>query len=343
MAPLRTVADWRTFAARWGVTVAGDVPVVVDPPPVIAPPPPLDIPVPGNPFPVIVKHLEYAWEDVASTVSGLFHNFLDGLGIVGGIGINEVEAIVTQAINFDITAWSSFVNQLNAYAQYIAADMSIGITDLGNFVIDGLRYAEDLAQGIGDYVGAVLGGEIAALGDRVTGLEHTLFGAIDFAAASIEAWAIDNLYHPLLGEITNAADAVRAEVLGELANVEDWVRSELNTETLERIAAVGAIAASIATAITWIEDCGAPMCDTVGPKTDWGKWLKLFGPLALWSMLAAVAAEDPAAIESGAEGLAQMLGPVLEHWVTTFALGGGSFPAQPSPVGGAIGSNPLGL
>jgi hypothetical protein len=100
----------------------------------------------------------------------------------------------------------------------------------------------------------------------------------------------------------------------------------VHSETLARLAAVGALAASITTALTWIEECGAPMCESFGPKTDLGKFLKLLNVAADAALLAELASLDCAGIEKLLAGLVKVSGGVIDDldamFTGTETLGG---------------------
>lgn len=91
------------------------------------------------------------------------------------------------------------------------------------------------------------------------------------------------------------------------------------------------------------EDCGKPICETVGPKTDWGKFFKRFGPKILEALLLALATEDPESVEHAVEKLADLLGPTLSHWAETWVgLTPGNLGPDQGKVTDVVGTyNPL--
>lgn len=315
-------------------------PIVLPLPRGVNPPP---LPHIANPVPRIVAGAEYVWGDVSGWVSDGWHSVTGWLSSAESVTGDMVQTAIDNAINMSQTAWSSFVSQLEQW-------MTTGLIDAGNFTWNVLEATLDvrdmLEAGIwamGDAVLSRLLDEVRGIDEAIAAVEQLVYDAARFTEGAIQAWAIDNLYHPLLGEI----EALRRDVFDAIGametTVEGYADDAVHSEALRRAAAIAGVVAAVATITTWIEECGEPTCDVVGPRTDWGRWLRLFGPTAIWAMLAAVAAEDPSKIEDLAESLGRTLGPVLEGWVTQFALGGGGFPSQPSPVGGAIGSNPLAL
>lgn len=304
-------------------------------------PPPL--PHIANPLPRIVSGAEYVWGDVSGWVADGWHSVTGWLSSAESLTGDMVQTAIDNAISMSQTAWSSFVSQLEQW-------MTVGLIDAGNFTWNVLSAALEIRDALeaaiwtmGDALLRRLLEEVQGIDNILSGLEQLIYDAARVTEGALQAWAIDNIYHPLLGEI----EAVRRDVFDAVGTIEGtiegYVDDAVHAEALRRAAAIAGVVAAVATITTWIEECGEPTCATVGPRTDWGRWLKLFGPTAIWAMLAAVAAEDPSRIEDLAQTLGETLGPILEGWVTTFALGGGGFAPQPSDVGGAIGRNPLAL
>lgn len=315
-------------------------PVVLPLPRGVNPPP---MPHIANPLPRIIAGAEETWKDVAGEVSDIWHGVTGWLSTAESVTGDMVDAAVTNAINAAQTGWSSFIGRLEQWT-------TAGLIDAGNFtwnVLSAVLEIRDMLEAgiwaMGDAVLTRLLEEVRGIDEAIAAVEQLVYDAARFTEGAVQAWAIDNIYHPLLGEIEavrrDVFDAIRTDV----GAIEGYVDDAVHDEALRRLAAVGAVAATVAGVLTWIESCGEPTCEVVGPRTDWGKWLKLFGPTAIWAMLAAVAAEDPSRIEDLGESLGRTLGPVLESWVTQFALGGGGFDSQPAPVSGAIGRNPIGL
>lgn len=150
-------------------------------------------------------------------------------------------------------------------------------------------------------------------------------------------------------------DPLQRQITGLQAQIEQLQRSTAaHMEAVAKAvvaAALAPVAAHVATLAgqvskiqTETTECTEPMCEVVGPKSDWGKLLKRFGPTAIWAMLAAIAASDPKAVEAAAEDVAMALGPVLSKWVEAFVgiVPGGTH-AQPSEVSHELGSNPLSI
>jgi hypothetical protein len=324
------------------IVMVGDFPLPIDPP--IAPPgPAFPIPGVGNPLPVIQQDLQYAWDDVSGWVKGIFHSAVGDVKSIVNFDLATVRTMIDTAISIEQTAWANFVSQLRDW-------IVNGLYDAAASTLDLALTARKAEVWLFNHFEGAIDGVLLDVFNVVVGIDRTINAdilnlehLIEYDSLALRTWAIDNIYDPLSKEIEGLGARTLGGLETVLADAEAYARSLTHDEALRRAAAIAGIAAAAAAIATWVAECGEPMCEQLGPKTDWGKWLKRFGPLALWAMLAAVAAEDPRAIENLAADLARTLGPVLESWSTSWAIGGGGFPSQPGPVGGAIGGNPLGL
>jgi len=340
--------DPRVAQPLTDITMVGDVPIPVEipaPPAIPALPtlPPVPIPDVKSHIEVAVHGAEYAWDDVRSWVSDRFHSLLNFGTAVVGTSFQDVQNIVDVAMSVEQTAWASFVSELTGW-------ISQGLSDVGSLELDLSVAARKAEVWLYQYINGAIDGTLSLTEGAIRGIDATIaqqwedtVHGIEFVAEAIKAWAIDNIYSPLLDDVTGLGDRTLVGLETVLADAKAYADDLVHNEALTRAAAIAGIAAAAAAAASWIDDCGEPMCQVTGPKTDWGKWLKLFGPLALWAMLAAVAAEDPHAMETLAQDLGRALGPTLEAWTAGALIGGSGFPAQPGNVGGAIGKNPLGL
>ena len=138
---------------------------------------------------------------------------------------------------------------------------------------------------------------------------------------------------------THVADHLRAEIMAATAAATAaTVAAHLRPITQ----ALSALQSQVGKLQTENDECTQPMCETLGPKTDWGKLLKRFAPKAIFALLALIAAEHPDEVAKVSAELGAALGPVLETAVAASLIPLGPSPvSQPSQVGGAIGGLPL--
>jgi hypothetical protein len=271
------------------IVMAGDVPIPIPITPPVIPPPPFPAPpIPhiGNPVPYVVHGAEAAWSDVAGWVSDRWRNLLNIGGSLAQTTFNDVQNIVDVALSAEQTAWASFVSTLESWINASIASAEGAIADLSTFVgLEMIALWE-----------AISAGETAlfrAVWDAVYGIDQTIarqwwdtVASIDDAIANVEAWAIDDIYNPLLADVWGAISWADARI----TNVADWLQAEIDDINLRDIpgilARLGALAGAIALLEAWVEECGGPMCEQFGPNTDFSKLWKILdiaGMLALFA------------------------------------------------------------
>lgn len=79
------------------------------------------------------------------------------------------------------------------------------------------------------------------------------------------------------------------------------------------------------------DECTEPMCETVGPKSDWGKLLKKYAPSAILALIAAAILTDPEEAERAAVDSAQVLGPPIQKIIEAVLIPLGHGPITQPP------------
>lgn len=282
------------------------------------------------------------WIGVGGHLTDVWHAV--GSHLFGGHSapsLDTVTQLIQLSMHVSLRATRQLVTGLAARTAAVEGALHKGVVAVANSV-----------NGLGAWTGAQLGALRAQLSARILQVEREALGA--------DA----NLVRGLEARIAQHTTALRAEIIRDLINP---LRSELHNfgtglDHLHRtvvidhaklwteVAPAAAVAATLAheavalarAAKAWEDDCGEPMCEVVGPKTDWGKLLKRFGPAAIFAMLAAIAAENPKAVEDAATELGDALGPVLASWAEAYlGLVNGDPGSIAKDVGGQVGQFPF--
>lgn len=269
------------------IAMAGDVPIPVPDAPPIAPPPlpTPTIPALHNPIPVIVHGAEYAWDDVSSWVSDRWHS-LTGI-FDSGISFtwDNVKNLVDVALSAEQTAWASFIGTLENWINASVGAVDGAIWDLGTFAVGELIQVTGEIFSVADTVVGWVGAEVAGIDAQIAEQWWNTIQAIDYAGGVIEAWAIDNIAWPLMQEISTEVNRIEATIGADVAALEQEIAG-LNLQEIPAILAkLGVIAAAVTAVQTWIDDCGAPMCEQMGPNTDWSKLLKVLNVAGMLALL----------------------------------------------------------
>jgi hypothetical protein len=305
------------------ITMVGDVPVPIDVPPIELPaPPPVPIPHVHNPIPYIVHGAEAAWSDVSSWVSDRFHNLLNLGGDVVGVTFHDVQNMVDVALSVEQTAWASFISTLEEWIRTSIATVESTISDLTSFTLGELL---QVWMGLFNSIDAVVQMVLA----DVYGIDQALakqwwdtVHGIEWATASVEAWAIDNIAWPILQEISTEVNRIEKEIGADVRALEREIAGLKVGDIAGLGARLAAIAAAVAAVTTWVEECGAPMCEQMGPKTDWSKLLKVLNVAGMLALLTSAGTLTEAQLEQLATTVAGLGANPAEHFVSLFVTEG---------------------
>jgi hypothetical protein len=279
-------------------------------------PNPPALPVPANPLYGVLPGNQQKWETVEKAAQSVFDKFTSTIEDVGSAVLGDVKTIAKTALSVSQTFLSTYISTLEAWT-------ITGIDDLGTAldVVSG-SFADQIIALL-DLLEAAKADALGWVADAIIEAERYADRVLDDLAArvlgqlaDVETWAIDNIYHPLLNDVEAAKADVLDTMVKGLSDVETYARDLVNAETLERLAAVGAIAAAIAAITTWIDDCGVPMCEEFGPGSQVGNLLQDANLLKWLELLAAIGAlSDPTALGSLAVKLAETTGPAMDTFV----------------------------
>lgn len=165
----------------------------------------------------------------------------------------------------------------------------------------------------------------------------------DAHVAALQEWTITHIAQPLQSQVDT--HTVQLQQQRQLIHDNGVRIDELAGTVGAAVALLHQMEPQLAKVLTETEQCTEPMCEYVGPKSDWGKLLSKFGPAALWAILVEIAATHPEVVEQLSEDLGRVLGPVLEKfaeaWIGVLPGGTGT---EVSEVQSHVGSfNPLGI
>jgi hypothetical protein len=257
--------------------------------PIDVPPVPVDVPIAGPVIHFIGEGEHAIWDNVWSWVKGTARTVASDVIAIENDILHAAIKVAEAYTGSLLEGLSGFINDTFSYAEsglqlingYATDALSILFQDV--FGID--RAIADLRAIVGAIDNVVIPGVFSELLGDIEGVYADLVGGIDL----VKSWAIDTIYTPLDAEIRAAERAIPVWAEGALTDAKAYADDLVHSEALKRAAAIAGIAAAVASIATWVEECGDPMCQTIGPKTDLGKLLKglaLAGDVALFAELA---------------------------------------------------------
>lgn len=264
------------------------------------------------------EHWDNFWIGVGGKLNDVWHSVGGFLfGSHGAVSLDTVSGLIRLSMHVNMRATRQLLTGLAARTGAVEAALYKGVKAVATSVRATQQWTATNLQRV--YV--QLHGEVLAARGYAAALSGNLARGLDARIAAhtsaLRAEMIRDILNPMRSAEANAARGLhdaRVRLAGMEAQVAHHLVPELAAATL-----IGHEALKLAQAAkAWEDDCGEPMCQTVGPKTDWGKLLKRFGPTAIFALLAAIAAENPDKVEAIAEDLGHALGPVLASWAEDY-------------------------
>lgn len=268
------------------VPVPVPVPVPIVPLPVIPPgslPPvgPVSLPSIPSSVPIVGPAIEFignaehaVWDNVWGWVKGASQIKLSDVLGTADIFISQAVQITETYVGEQLAALSGFINDAFDFATAIGSTVADDAFQTSLWLWEDIKYLDAAAYTILAEVVGIEGHAIPDIIKRLLTLETNTWGLVGGAVAGVEAWAIDNIYGPLDAKIEREIAGVRTDVWNLTGAWVDNLLDDINAEALKRAAAIAGVVAAVAAVTAWIEDCGEPMCQNIGPKTDLGKILK---------------------------------------------------------------------
>lgn len=277
------------------------------------------------------------WVSAGAKLNDVWHKATNFLFGGGGVSLDTVSQMIQFANHVQMRAArqlfsNTFGRVMAGQAGLVAAMRRLTAVVRNNALATNqmFSYAQSFALRVGQSI------EARAIGREAAILQRAESYARAIVQQEIRA-ATQTIVAPLQREIIS----LRGEV-ASLMHQQQLQNLKINKHIIPEVTlalATATAAAKIANQVrTWVDDCGEPMCQTQGPKTDWGKLFRKFGPKALWLLLAAVAASDPQEVEKLAEEFGQTFGPILAHWTEGYlGLISGGISSDVGTVGKGVG------
>jgi hypothetical protein len=304
------------------IVMVGDVPYIPVDDPWTGTGPKFPFPPPGPILKFVTQAPQVVWDDVSGAITAIWDQGTQDLKGIINFDFNTLHFFVEQALRAERIGWTSFVTYLQDWVARMSAEASDALhllatttqaieISLYDFIANEVAMLE--AKILADVVGIDV-----AVGQDILNVEHS----IDQKITGVEAWAIDNIYSPLLQRVDQLGIRTLDGLVGVLDEAEAYARTLVNEETLKRIAALAGLASAVAAITTWIDDCGEPMCQQLGPKTDLGKLLKGLNLAADTLLLAELSTMTEAQLVGLINTLAAKIGTLVTDVETMFFQAG---------------------
>lgn len=285
------------------------------------------------------EHWDNFWLGIGGRLTDVWNSASNLLfGHHATVSVDTVRSMTNYALHVSLRTTRQLVTGLAAQTSVIQSRLYKGVVAVANAV--GNLSTWTTAQL--NHLRALEVADVTAARHYAEALSHNaaagLAGQLDARVNALRAELIRDILNPLHVQVTNLVHTV--EDVRVTANTSKWIADHKLLPGLAAATLLAGEAAKLArVAKQWEDDCGEPMCQTVGPKTDWGKLFKRFDAAAILALLTALAATDPSEIEHAAEEFGRTFGPLLSTWASGWlGLSGGDVSHIPGEVAHGVGS-----
>lgn len=304
-------------------------------PPEIPQEPPEEVPGFHGLEPYFVAGAKAAWSDVYSWVKTGWHALWGAASSAVTITADDVQNAIDIALGKEQQAWASFVGVLDQWmaAAVTSLTETIGWVALIATAIDQTLTAE--LQAAEQLTGALLANLEARLLQEMIAGDLALEQFVLHEVQGVEQWVQSQVVAPFLIEIQRLQVQIQDETQHVLQEAEGYSDLRLAASLAPVLAIIATIEQQVVKLQTENDECTEPMCETMGPNTNLGKWLKdleaLLGILAGVG-LANLTAKDAERIASFFQAITT---GTVDDFVNAFAGGGATL----GSAGGAIVSD----
>lgn len=279
--------------------------------------PPADPAVPMGPLGKTIH-----WSDVFDWVKDETRNLLPAGRDITEPLLLDAQAHTETMVGEAMKAMSGFIDQ--------NAAMTVQAAQLLESAIDNARAQQlhDFAeheqaiqrlQAHNDYVDQYV---VPNLQAQVLHAEAFAYSVAVAAQQNAQQWSIDHIFSPVYSELLKVQPAIDAGV----QKAENVAHSELHNSEVAQAVKWAADLAPLALAQkalkSWQDDCGEPMCESIGPKTDLGKLLKALKIATDLALFAELANLDSGKLAALIRQLTSHVAGIIDDFESMFVEGG---------------------
>lgn len=244
---------------------------------------------------------------------------------------DDVEALVGnngRAITNEIETYTAVMLQaVSGFISDLQADALASIKESYDILMY-VKEVDDQVQLIDAQTGRLVGDNyelreaiIPAMFQELADLRQLIRQQALVTEGEMQDWTRDNVTIPLMSEIQYVDDQTQQRELVLAQQGFRYTDQKQAEEVWQRTAAVILLQNQLNVVEKEIQECSQPMCETMGPKTDLGKFLKLLNVAAGTALLAELATLDADGIQALLRGLQHLASGVIDDIGAIFTGG----------------------
>lgn len=287
--------------------------------------PPIDlawVPVTDAPVEYVGSGEQPTWNDVNAHTDTQIDAQTNDLMTAAPVTGTQTARAIKVAAGETIKSLSGFINQATAATAQVETDLRAEL-DAMSANIGALQAINDgRMTELEAIVNLIVHEAIPSLQAQILRLRHDVPLYVEYAALANRQWTIDHIFDPLEQRINVTARTQKVYTDTAARAVTQHATHLVNTETLARIAAVAGVATAVKVATDFVDRCGEPMCQTMGPTTPLGKLFKALNLVADAALLAAILGMNEQQLADAVSAMVGKFATIVGDFEGFFAPGG---------------------
>lgn len=280
---------------------------------------PIKFPIIGTPAPGSLGG-QVTWDDVFGYIQDAFPTVTPA----AQLNLPNVIQAFQKPMERQVHALASYTNLLQDFVKVMGAHTFGNDKALKGAIVKAQHIIHNIDARQNGTLNGITTLALPSLQAQITKANRTAYQLALNALKLAQVWTTEHIYIPLDTKI--ATERVQRQAAVDKITKVDI--PAVHTDLLAKLAPVitaAAAAAKAASAVQqWVDDCGEPMCQSMGPKTNLGKLLKGLNLLADAGLIAEIAALNETKLQELITASASHVGNLLDTFSTTFVDGGGT-------------------
>lgn len=279
-------------------------------------------PAPDPPIPFGPLGAPVHWSDVFDYVVNHIPVLPSGTPIANPATMADVQNYVNSAIGEAIKGMSGFLDQNAAMTVQAASLLEAAITNAASVETFDFK---TLSQRIDAVEAHNLFIDQFVVPDLNAKIEHGIAQAFAFSLAAQQNaidWGLHNIFTPLYDELLKVQPAINAGVSQAESVAHNALHNSEIAQAVKFAAEVAPVAAAVKAVQSFVDECGQPMCDTMGPKTDLGKLLKGLKVALAAGLLTEIATAKESDVAGAITRVASHVATIISTFESSFMTGG---------------------
>lgn len=290
----------------------------------LAPEYPPGVPVPDPPIIVIGREAHQTWDRVWGFIKHQTKPKIDAMQSLVVRSIQDAVPAIENYVGEELKVLGGYINDIGDFAAISQYVLNNELGQVSEWAYRNLNNLDASLYATLVHVNNIEGAFLPQINEDIARVREAIGNMPSFLIPQLQAWSVGNIFDPLVDDIGRTDAKIRGDVFGLMAATTSELQGQINGNHAEVLGLLGPLTAALPAIEKWINDCGDPMCQAMGPNTDLGKFLKALQLAGILSLLMEIANMSEADVEARLRELAGDVQHIVGAFESTFVGGGGT-------------------